>query len=62
VQSPLFLHPAVHVVPLQYWPVPQLSIVCRHCTQVFVFVSHRGVVPLQSESMTHWTQAPALHT
>jgi hypothetical protein len=56
------LHPAVHVVPLQNWPVPQLSIVCRHCTQVFDFVSHRGVAPLQSESMTHWTQPPALQT
>jgi hypothetical protein len=61
-QSALDLHPAAHVVPVQYVPTAQLSDVGRHCTQVLVVVSHRGVVPEQSESIAHSTHPPALQT
>jgi hypothetical protein len=62
LQSVFALHPAAHVVPVQYWSVGQLSPVGRHCTHVLVVVSQRGVVPLQLASVTHCTQPPMLHT
>jgi hypothetical protein len=61
-QSALFLHPAAHDVPAQYWPTGQLSLDGRHWTQVFDVVSHQGVAPWHCELTTHATQAPALHT
>ena len=62
VQSRLVLHPGAQAVPAQYWPVGQLSLDGKHCTQVSFVVSHHGVAPWHWELTRHCTHAPALHT
>jgi hypothetical protein len=61
-QSRFDLQPGAQAEPAQYWPVGQLSLDGRHCTQVSFVVSHQGVAPWHCELTVHSTHDPALHT
>jgi hypothetical protein len=56
------LQPGAQAVAAQYWPVGQLSLDGKHCTQVSLVVSHHGVAPWHCEFTVHCTHSPALHT
>jgi hypothetical protein len=62
MQSAFDLQPAAHVVPVQYWPVGQLSPVGKHCTHALVAVLHLGVGAAQVESSMQATHVPWKHT
>jgi hypothetical protein len=61
-QSRFVLQPGAQAVAAQYWPVGQLSLDGKHCTQVSLVVSHHGVAPWHCEFTVHCTHSPALHT
>jgi hypothetical protein len=60
-QSGFALQPVAQAVPAQYWPVGQLSLDGKHCTQVSLVVSHHGVAPWHCEFTVHCTQDCATH-